>query len=67
MIAIILTNYRANAINGSMQEKTHKNNSHKKPKITKIGKAKELITFIPQVESKNSEASNDDFSVFTTT
>jgi len=50
-----------------MQEKTHKNNSHKKPKITKIGKAKELITFIPQVESKNSEASNDDFSVFTTT
>tara|TARA_B100001287_G_scaffold264396_1_gene256208 strand:- start:715 stop:903 length:189 start_codon:yes stop_codon:yes gene_type:complete len=62
-----LTNHKPNAIKGGMQEKTHKNNSHKKPKITKIGKAKELITFIPQVESKNSEASNDDFSVFTTT
>tara|TARA_B100000963_G_C22100048_1_gene440314 strand:- start:16 stop:219 length:204 start_codon:yes stop_codon:yes gene_type:complete len=67
MRAIILTNYRANAINGVMQEKTHKIISHEKPKITKLGKAKELITFIPEVESKNSSASPDDFSVFTTT
>jgi len=50
-----------------MQEKTHKLNIEKKPKITKLGKAKDLITFIPAVESKNSTAAADDFSVFTTT
>mgnify|MGYP001472690118 CR=1 FL=1 len=50
-----------------MQEKTHKNNSHKKPKITKIGKAKDLITQLPQVENKNSLSATDQFSVFTIT
>jgi len=67
MRVITLTNYRANDINCFMQEKTHKLNAEKKPKITKLGKAKELITLIPEVESKNSAANNDDFSVFTNT
>lgn len=50
-----------------MQEKTHKNNIDKKPKITEIGKAKDLITQIPEVENKNSISASDNFSVFTTT
>tara|TARA_Y100001980_G_C14516910_1_gene292222 strand:+ start:673 stop:861 length:189 start_codon:yes stop_codon:yes gene_type:complete len=62
-----LTNYKASAINGLMQEKTHINNSQKKPKITEIGKAKDLITQIPQVENKNSVSAADEFSIFTIT
>lgn len=37
------------------------------PQITKIGKAKDLISLIPDVEGKNSQAAQDNFSVFTTT
>tara|TARA_X000001036_G_C20600008_1_gene774537 strand:- start:953 stop:1141 length:189 start_codon:yes stop_codon:yes gene_type:complete len=62
-----LTNHKPNAINCGMQEKTHKNNIDKKPKITEIGKAKDLITQIPQVENKNSVSASDDFSIFTIT
>ena len=42
-------------------------NTDSLPQITKIGKAKDLISIIPDVEGKNSSAAQDLFSVFTTT
>ena len=47
-----------------MQEKIHKTNSENKPKITKLGKAKDLIAFIPQLEAKNSDSASDEFTSF---
>lgn len=46
---------------------TNKKNTDSMPQITKIGKAKDLISIIPDVEGKNSSAAQDNFSVFTTT
>lgn len=46
---------------------TNEKNTDYLPQITKIGKAKDLISIIPDVEGKNSSASQDNFSVFTTT
>ena len=50
-----------------MENNTKKKHINKKPTITKLGKAKELITQIPQVENKNSVSASDEFSVFTIT
>lgn len=50
-----------------MRKKTHIKNPDKRPEITKIGKAKDLITQIPQVENKNSTSAADQFSIFTIT
>lgn len=57
----------ANDINNLMENNTNKKHIIKKPTITKLGKAKELITQIPQVENKNSVSASDEFSVFTVT
>ena len=46
---------------------TNEKNTDSLPQITKIGKAKDLISIIPDVEGKNSQAAQDNFSVFTTT
>jgi len=46
---------------------TSEKNTDSLPQITKIGKAKDLISIIPDVEGKNSTASQDQFSVFTIT
>ena len=50
-----------------MAIRNKKNTDLDLPKIKKIGKAKELIKQIPQVENKNSTSASDEFSVFTIT
>ena len=62
-----MTYHKADVINGVMRKKTHIKNPDKRPEITKIGKAKDLITQIPQVENKNSTSAADQFSIFTIT
>lgn len=50
-----------------MENIDKKNTDSDLPQIKKIGKAKDLISIIPEIESKNSSATTDDFSNFTTT
>lgn len=50
-----------------METNDKKNTDSSLPEIKKIGKAKDLISIIPEIESKNSSASADEFSSFTTT
>ena len=50
-----------------MEKTYNKNTKDTLPKIKKIGKAKDLISLIAEIESKNSAATTDDFSNFTTT
>ena len=62
-----MTYPEANDINNPMENNRSKKHINKKPTITKLGKAKDLITQIPQVENKNSTSASDEFSVFTIT